>query len=68
MESITDECISCGICCEVCPKEAITLHRGTTSVDLDKCILCENCGVYCPVNAFQELLCIKKRLLMDSVF
>ncbi len=65
--SITDDCISCGICCEVCPEEAITLHRGTISVDLDKCILCENCSVHCPVDAIPRTTMHKKKSLTDSV-
>ncbi|HNS26427.1 MAG TPA: 4Fe-4S binding protein, partial [Methanobacteriaceae archaeon] len=49
--SVSDECISCGICAEICPKEAITLRRGTIDVDLDKCVLCEKCAIHCPVQA-----------------
>ena len=52
--SVSDDCISCGICCEVCQEDAITLNRGTISVNLEKCILCENCAVHCPVNAIPK--------------
>ena len=52
--SISDDCISCGICCEECQEGAITLNRGSISVDLEKCILCENCAVHCPVNAIPK--------------
>ena len=51
---VTDDCISCGICVEMCQEDAITLHRGTISLDLDKCILCENCAIHCPVDAIPK--------------
>lgn len=61
--SVSDECISCGICYEVCQEDAITLHRGSISVDLDKCILCENCAVHCPVDAIPKTTMYKNRIV-----
>lgn len=58
--SVSKDCISCGICTEICPKKAITLNRGTISVDLDKCILCENCAVHCPTDAIPKTTRAKK--------
>jgi len=60
--SITDDCISCGICAEICPKDAITLKRGTIEVDLHKCILCEKCGIHCPVDAIPKTTMRKKSI------
>ncbi|MBQ2830963.1 4Fe-4S binding protein [Methanobrevibacter sp.] len=60
--SVSDDCISCGICSEVCQEDAITLHRGTISVDLDKCILCENCAVHCPVDAIPKSTMYKNEI------
>jgi len=59
---VSDDCVSCGICSELCPKDAITLKRGTISVDLDKCILCETCGIHCPVDAIPKTTTVKKRI------
>ena len=60
--SVSDDCISCGICVEVCQEEAITLHRGSISVNLDKCILCENCAVHCPVDAIPKTTMYKNEI------
>lgn len=60
--SVSDDCISCGICTEVCQENAITLHRGTISVDLDRCILCENCAVHCPVDAIPKSTMYKNEI------
>lgn len=57
-------CRSCGICEDVCPKEAIELgpvgpiSKGLTdllllSVDEDKCSLCGVCDAVCPFGAFR---------------
>ena len=59
---VSDDCISCGICCEVCQEDAITLNRGSISVDLDKCILCENCAVHCPVDAIPKTTLYKNEI------
>ena len=59
---VSDDCISCGICSEVCQEDAITLHRGKISVDLDKCILCENCAVHCPVDAIPKSTMYKNEI------
>jgi 4Fe-4S ferredoxin len=57
-----DACNGCGICCEICPHEAIKLLPATvfegkllekSSIDIDEdiCILCGECAVLCPLNA-----------------
>ncbi|MDP1552959.1 MAG: 4Fe-4S binding protein [Methanobacteriaceae archaeon] len=60
--NVSDDCISCGICAEICPKEAITLKRGTIEVDLAKCILCEKCGIHCPKDAIPKTTMRKKSI------
>ena len=59
---VSEDCISCGICVEVCQEDAITLHKGTISVELDKCILCENCAVHCPVDAIPKSTMFKNEI------
>lgn len=51
---VSEDCISCGICAEVCNNNAITLKRGSIVVDFDKCVLCEKCAIYCPVDAIPK--------------
>lgn len=60
--SVSEDCISCGICAEICPEEAITLKRGTIEVDKNKCILCEKCGIHCPVDAIPRTTMRKKSI------
>ncbi len=60
--TVSDDCISCGICVEECQEDAITLHRGTISVDLSKCILCENCAIHCPVDAIPKSTMYKNEI------
>lgn len=59
---VSDDCISCGICVEVCQEQAITLHRGSIAVDLNKCILCENCAVHCPMDAIPKSTLYKNEI------
>jgi energy-converting hydrogenase B subunit K len=60
--SVTEDCISCGICSELCPKGAVTLRRGSIDVDLEKCILCENCAIHCPMEAIPRTATTKKSI------
>jgi energy-converting hydrogenase B subunit K len=58
--SVSNDCISCGTCEELCPEKAITLKRSKVLVDLDKCILCETCGINCPKDAITKSTMFKK--------
>ena len=66
--TVTDDCISCGICAELCPKEAITLKRGSIDVDLEKCVLCEKCAIHCPMDAIPTTTMHKKSIKDGFVF
>ncbi|MHA1532888.1 MAG: 4Fe-4S binding protein [Candidatus Heimdallarchaeota archaeon] len=55
-------CDGCGVCVEICPKEAIIdipakivnghlIKKPRIDFDIEKCILCGECVVLCPLNA-----------------
>ena len=48
---ISDECISCGVCKENCPVDAIAEGDGVYVIDAEKCIDCGACEGNCPVSA-----------------
>ena len=43
----TERCILCGICADVCPKEAIAVDD-TIEINLDRCDGCGTCAAECP--------------------
>ena len=46
---IGKECVACGCCVRVCPKEAIQIAWGISArVDQEKCIGCGKCAKVCP--------------------
>lgn len=50
---ITDECISCGICADECPVEAISEGEDKYVIDPELCTDCGNCADVCPVEAIE---------------
>ena len=48
---ISDECISCGACADVCPSAAISEGDGKYVIDAGKCVDCGACADACPVSA-----------------
>ena len=51
---ISDECISCGACADVCPVTAISEGDGKYVIDADACLDCGTCAGECPVSAISE--------------
>jgi ferredoxin len=49
--TISDTCIKCGACKDVCPVEAISEGAEQYEIDADKCIDCGACVGECPVEA-----------------
>ena len=51
---ITEECINCGACIDVCPEEAITEGDEISVIDPEKCTDCGSCVEVCPTDAIVE--------------
>ena len=48
------DCVACGCCIKVCPKQAITVVKGLfAQVDTDKCIGCGKCAKECPASVIE---------------
>lgn len=46
---IGNECVACGCCVRICPKEAIQIRRGVIAhVDEEACVGCGKCAQTCP--------------------
>lgn len=55
--AVLDEarCVACGACKKVCPKDAITIHRGCYAVvNKEICVGCGMCGKICPVGCMSK--------------
>lgn len=50
---ISDECVNCGACADVCPNEAISEKDERRIIDPDKCLDCGACEAECPSSAIQ---------------
>ena len=48
---ITEKCIACGECEEICPKNAVKIKDERASIDYSKCIRCFCCHEVCPEKA-----------------
>ena len=46
------ECVACGCCIKVCPKNAIAVPRGIyAEINEDLCVGCGKCAKECPASA-----------------
>ena len=50
---ITDECISCGVCKEECPVDAISIGDTQYIIDEELCTECAACAGACPTEAIE---------------
>lgn len=50
---ITEDCINCGACVDVCPVEAISEKGELHVVDQPTCTDCGACDEVCPVDAIK---------------
>ena len=51
---ITDACVSCGTCADICPIGAISEGDGKDVIDADACVSCGTCADSCPTGAIEE--------------
>ncbi|MBQ9991470.1 MAG: 4Fe-4S dicluster domain-containing protein [Lachnospiraceae bacterium] len=53
---VTNKCMGCVAhpCYEVCPKDAISMVRGKSYIDQEKCIKCGKCKAICPYDAISH--------------
>ena len=48
---IGKECVACGCCTAVCPRDALYIASGVTArMDEDKCVGCGKCTKVCPAD------------------
>ena len=46
-----DDCVACGCCVKVCPRNAIEIWRGITAkIDFETCVGCGRCKKECPAS------------------
>jgi len=49
-----NECVACGVCEKVCPRQAIIIFHGIyADVNEDLCIGCKKCEKACPASVIQ---------------
>ena len=51
---ITDDCIGCGKCVEVCPQNCISQETIPYVIEHKHCLHCGNCLTVCPVGAVER--------------
>ena len=51
--TLTDRCIECKICAEICPERVIVFYHRRPVWDEEKCSLCMGCIQMCPKRAIE---------------
>lgn len=50
-----DECVACGACVKVCPRQAISIYKGIfAAVDFAACVGCGLCVNTCPASVIEK--------------
>lgn len=53
---IRKNCVACGVCESVCPKEAVKIKNGIKAVvDINTCIGCDICVNSCPTGIIDKI-------------
>lgn len=50
---VTDKCVLCGKCAEVCPQNCITLRSERAEISQEHCLRCGTCFEACPFGAIE---------------
>ncbi len=50
---VEGRCTGCEMCIQVCPRSAITIDKGRSSIDRELCIGCFSCMTICPAHAIE---------------
>ena len=53
--AISDKCVACGKCVEVCPVEAISKGVKQYVINAETCVSCGQCVDACPSEAIAEV-------------
>lgn len=51
---ITDRCVGCGTCADVCPQDCIDRGRVPFVIRQEHCLHCGNCRTVCPADAVEK--------------
>ena len=62
-----DLCISCGLCIENCPQEAVSVQSGKAWIDQTRCNRCGICLGTCPQGAIVESTPVSQAELIITV-
>lgn len=50
----TGDCVACGCCVKVCPRDAIEIWRGIAArIDEELCVGCGKCAMECPASVIE---------------
>ncbi len=50
----TEDCVACGCCVKVCPRDAIEIWRGIAArIDEELCVGCGKCARECPASVIE---------------
>lgn len=49
-----NDCVACGCCVKVCPRNAIEIWKGIAAkIDLERCVGCGKCVKECPASVIE---------------
>ena len=51
---INEDCISCHICVEGCPRRCFTEEDNYTDIHMENCTDCGRCVEFCPMGAIER--------------
>lgn len=60
------DCIGCGICCDICPANAIKIEDKKPVINKNLCITCFCCQEFCPKGAMKVYRPLIARILADK--